>query len=169
MQFTNESPIRAWPPHKCICPEADWTQLNDLIHIPWNLFYETMFSIFVKHRTLTFPCSAGATSVADWAASLFSPPFPSFFWHQPLVRLATGTDWQQSARSGPLEGKISSHWVSGGPPLSIFKMSCYKIINKSLFLCVRNVNIEIFQNARMAYKSPTSRIKYRLNTWSIMY
>ena len=55
--------------------EHSWVILSIF---PEIFFYKTMFSIFVKHRTLTFPCSAGATSVTDWPASLFPllPPAP---------------------------------------------------------------------------------------------
>lgn len=68
--------------HKRICPDSDWTQLNDPIHIP-DFFTRQCFP-FSRTQKSKISMFSGATSVTDWAF---------FFCHQPLVRLPTGTKW----------------------------------------------------------------------------
>lgn len=85
--------------HKSICPDSDWTQLNDSIHIP-DFFTRQCFS-FSQTEKSKISMFSGATSVTDW---------PFFFsCHQPLVRLATGTKWHWKSlcsfedKGGPIE------------------------------------------------------------------
>lgn len=53
--------------HKRICPDSDWTQLNDLIHIP-DFFTRQCFS-FSQTQKSKISMFSGATSVTDWAFS----------------------------------------------------------------------------------------------------
>ena len=75
--------LHAWLLHKRICPDSDWTQLNDPIHIP-DFFTRQCFP-FSQTQKSKISMFSGATSVTDWA--LF------FVCLQPLVRSPTGTKW----------------------------------------------------------------------------
>lgn len=51
--------------HKRICPDSDWTQLNDPIHIP-DFFKRQCFP-FSQTQKSKISMFSGATSVTDWA------------------------------------------------------------------------------------------------------
>lgn len=105
--------------HKSICPDSDWTQLNDSIHIP-DFFTRRCFS-FCQTEKSKISMFSGATSVTDW---------PFFFsCHQPLVSLATGTKWHWKSLCS-LEDK--------GGPSEVTKL-CYTkhTISVVFVLCFR--------------------------------